>query len=143
MKPTAVTIALALLVPLSSFALPKDRMWQTGKVLDTEKNSYFAGLYGTGDQTGSVSVSGNKGTYSGSSTTTTTAKYRVYQNYVIESEKYVFLTEQRLRWIWSKPARLIVNGPVKFAVEKDKLYIIDEDGKEVETKIVKQILKPS
>jgi hypothetical protein len=61
---------------------------------------------------------------------------------VIESDKYVYLAEERLLWRWSKPAHLIVNGQVKFAVEKDTLYLLDEEGKEHEAKIVKQALKP-
>jgi hypothetical protein len=46
-----------------------------------------------------------------------------------------------LRWKWSKPANLTVNGPVKFAVEKRKLFVIDEDGKEHEMEIVKKVLR--
>jgi hypothetical protein len=34
-----------------------------------------------------------------------------------------------------------VNGPVKFAVEKRKLFVIDEDGKEHEMEIVKKVLR--
>ena len=37
---------------------------------------------------------------------------------------------------------LIINAPVRFAIEKRKLYVIDNDGKEHEAQIVKQILKP-
>jgi hypothetical protein len=40
---------------------------------------------------------------------------------------------------WSKPANP-VNGPVKYAVEKRKLLVMDEDGKEHEMEIVKKIL---
>ena len=34
-----------------------------------------------------------------------------------------------------------MNGPVQFAIEKDRLYIKSEDGTEHETKIVRKILK--
>ena len=51
------------------------------------------------------------------------------------------MAQQRLRWKWSKPANLTVNGPVKVAIEKDKLFLIGEDGKEHEASIVKKILK--
>ena len=56
----------------------------------------------------------------------------------------------RLTHIWrksgcggseSKPANLTVNGPVKYAVEKRKLYVLDEDGKEHEMEIVKKVLR--
>ena len=39
--------------------------------------------------------------------------------------------------------RHTVNGPVKYAIEKRKLYVIDDDGKEHEMEIVKRTLKTS
>jgi hypothetical protein len=36
---------------------------------------------------------------------------------------------------------LTVNGPVKYAVEKQTLFVIDEDGKEHEMEIVKKTLR--
>ena len=41
------------------------------------------------------------------------------------------------------PPRLAmtVNAPVRFALEKDKLYVVGEDGKEYELKLTKKILK--
>jgi hypothetical protein len=41
----------------------------------------------------------------------------------------------------SKPANLTVNEPITFAVEKRKLFVVDEDGKEHEMKIVKKALR--
>jgi hypothetical protein len=67
--------------------------------------------------------------------------YAVYQIFVIDGEGYRYEAAQRLRWIWSKAADLTVNGPVKYAVEKQKLFVLDEDGKEQEMKIVKKILR--
>ena len=37
-----------------------------------------------------------------------------------------------------KAANVTVNGPVKYAVEKRKLYVMDEDSKEHEMEIVKK-----
>jgi hypothetical protein len=120
---TQLIAATCLITILTGVAdAEKQRDWQTGKVLDTDRNRYFAGTYDSGSGFG-VPV------------------YRTYALYAIEAEKYVYLTEERLPWRWSKPARLIVNTPVKFAAEKRKLFIVDDDGKEHETKIVKQVLK--
>lgn len=47
----------------------------------------------------------------------------------------MYTASERLRWRWSKPVDLIVNGPVRFAVEKKKLYLLDEKGKEHEARI--------
>jgi hypothetical protein len=60
---------------------------------------------------------------------------------VIEGDKYVYLAQERLRWRWSKVANVTVNGSVKYAVEKRKLYVMDEDGKEHEMEIVKKTLR--
>lgn len=142
---------LIYLIALGSLATgaEKPRTWETGKVLDTERNRYFAGTYNSGSSSGTVNASGTtignnttvNGTYQGQSSGSPVAIYKTYATYVIESDKYVYQAEERLHWRWSKAASLIVNGPVKFAVEKHTLYLIDEDGKEHEAKIVKQVLK--
>jgi hypothetical protein len=67
----------------------------------------------------------------------------VYETFVIEGETRVYMAQERLRWKWSKPANLTVNGPVKFAAEKRKLFVIDDEGKGHEMEIVKQVLKPT
>lgn len=84
---------------------------------------------------------GNYGTYHGSTSTSQTAIYRVYETFIIEGETYTYVAQERLRWRWSKPANLTVNGPVRYAVEKRKLYVIDDDGKEHEMEVVKRILR--
>jgi hypothetical protein len=60
---------------------------------------------------------------------------------VIESDSYIYVARERLRWKWSKPADLTINGPIRFAVEKDHIFILDEDGKEHEGRITKKVLK--
>jgi hypothetical protein len=59
----------------------------------------------------------------------------------VEGDTYAYVAQERLRWKWSKPANLTVNGAVKYAVEKQKLSVIDDDGKELEMEIVKKILR--
>ena len=117
-----LVVLFVVTIATSAAGAEKQRNWQTGKVLDTDRNRYFVG---TDD---SASGFGDP-------------VYRTYARYAIEADKYVYLTEERLPWRWSKWARLIVNTPVRFAAEKRKLYIVDDDGKEHETKIVKQVLK--
>ena len=69
--------------------------------------------------------------------------YHVFQTFLIEGETHAYLAQQRLRWRWSKQANLTVNGTVKFAVEKQNLFVIDDDGKEHEMRIVKKVLRVS
>ena len=136
-------VAAFLLLGLAHIAVgaEKKRDWQMGKLLDSQRNRYFAGTVGNANTTGTAQANGNYGTYQGNTNTTQTAVYRVYESFLIEGETHAYLAQERLRWKWSKPANLTVNGPVKFAVEKRKLFVIDEDGKEHEMEIVKKVLR--
>jgi len=119
----------------------KAREWQTGKVLDSERSRYFAGTVGNANTTGTAQANGNYGSYQGHTNTSQTAVYRVYETFLIEGETHAYLAQERLHRRWSKPANLTVNGPVKFAIEKRKLFVIDDDGKEHEMEITKKILR--
>lgn len=132
----ATSLVLITLLTGTSWAKKKERVWQTGKLLDTDAVSHYAGS--VRDKSVPITI-GNR-TYGGPSDDFT-AVYRDYQTYVIEAGQYVYMCQQRLRGRRSKPVVLTVNGPVQFAIEKDSLYIKDEDGREHETKIVKKILK--
>lgn len=131
-------LCLAALICVVASGAEKKRDWQNGKVLDTNRQRYFAGTIANSNANGTVDSSGN---YHGSSNGGETAVYSVYETFVIEGEQYVYLAQERLRWRWSKPANVTVNGPVKYAVEKRNLYVLDEDGKEHEMEIVKKTLR--
>ena len=116
----------------------KLRDWKAGKVLDSERSRYFAGTFGGSNSSGTIS---DNGTYSGNTHGSQTAVYKVYETFVIEGDTEVYQAQEHIKWRWSKPANLTVNGPVKYAIEKRKLYVIDEDGKEHEMEVVKKTLK--
>ena len=137
----ALLLVLCLLTSISTFAAEKKREWQTGKVLDSERSRYFAGTVGSANTTGNAQANGNYGTYQGTTNTSQAAVYRVYQTFLIEGETTAYLAQERLAWRWSKAANLTVNGSVKFAIDKRKLYVTDEDGKEHEMEILKKILR--
>jgi hypothetical protein len=134
-------LILVALLASPAFGAAKQRDWQTGKVLDTQRQRYFAGTVANSNSSGTVDVDGNSGTYRGQSNGSSTAVYRVFETFVIEGDQYVYLAQERLRWRWSKAANVTVNGPVKYAVEKRKLYVMDEDGKEHEMEVVKKTLR--
>jgi hypothetical protein len=119
---------LVLMAGSVTFGATKQRDWQDGKVLDSQRSRYFAGTVGSGTTRGNVDE--DSGTFRGQTDSSSTAVYRVFEAFVIEGDKYVYLGQERLRWRWSKAANVTVNGPVKYAVEKRKLYVLDEDGKE-------------
>jgi hypothetical protein len=132
---------LPLLAPAP--AAEKARDWQDGKVLDTPNDQAITrGPVGSSSTTGNGQVNnGGYGTYQGQTTSTHHAVYRVYETFMIEGKTHVYVAQQRLKWKWSKPAMLTVNGPVKFAVDKRRLFVIDDEGKEYEMSIVKRVLK--
>jgi hypothetical protein len=135
----ALTIACVsfLLLARGIPAKEKERNWQTGKVVDMNRDKTYAGT--VENASGSATSSGNT-TY-GQANGSSTAVYRVYETYAIEAGDYVYVCEEHIKWRWSKPAVLTVNGPVQFAIEKDRIYIKSEDGSEHETKIIKKVLK--
>jgi hypothetical protein len=133
---TAVCVSF-LLVTTVAFSKDKQRQWQTGKVLDTTRDRTYVG--NVENASGTATSSGNS-TYAQASGSST-AVYRVYETYAIEAGDYVYVCQEHIKWRWSKPALLTVNGPVQFAIEKDHIYIKSEDGTEHETTIVKKVLK--
>jgi hypothetical protein len=64
----------------------------------------------------------------------------VYDRYVVESGDAAYLVE-RGRFKSSKPSLLRPYLSIKFAIDKKKIWLLDEEGKELETTILKQIEK--
>ncbi|MFZ0396009.1 MAG: PEGA domain-containing protein [Terracidiphilus sp.] len=83
------------------------------------------------------------GTYSSVRNSSTSgssiAVYRVYDNLVIEGDDSVYVTSERLRWRWSKAAHVAVNGTIRYYVDGRKLHVLDEDSKEHTIEILKEI----
>jgi len=136
MKRVAGIIALSTAICL---AAPKERAWQDARLLDNRDNPYFNakefGSAGPGLSTQTQAYS--EYTVSQNSS----ASKVVYDHYVIEGRTSAYLVEMgRLKDY--PAAHVIVRKGLKFAVEKSKLWFIDEDGKEVETKILKEVQRP-
>jgi len=157
MKPRLVAGFLLVSTSLLSAA----DQWRTGKVVDESRARYLAGVYNTGGSTtsssGTVSATGRStttgqvtttdvdGTYTGSSSTrysgTAVPLYKVYEGLIVEGDDMVYVTQERLRWRWSKPAHVTVNGNVRYYVDGRKLHVLDDDEKEHVVEIIKQIKK--
>jgi|GEM_PF-6520410 len=60
--------------------------------------------------------------------------------YVIDDGKYVYTASHTHRR-HDKALPVTVNAKIKFAVEKSKVYILDEEGEEHELKFVKKTLR--
>ncbi len=122
-------------------ASSKDRAWQSGRLLSVPNNNYFFNVTYTSDLEGSswAFTQGSDGRYTVSNQiAATTASPYTYDSYIIESQFCAYLV-QRMRPKTSPPARFPGTDGLKFAVEKNKLWVLDEEGREYETKVVKLI----
>ena len=111
---------IVLVVFISVFALAKDkapRDWKTGILFDmtSEKGSRLVGSYSANNGTayGSLHERRNDATY-----------------YAIESGDLIYVIKRTLTRRGDKQLILTINGPVKFAVEGENVYLMAEDGKE-------------
>lgn len=109
------------------------RDWQAGKLVETEQTKVPSGS--------TKNTSRDYDNNSSSSHTTTTEDYDTYQNYTIDGGTKIYVARERLLFPWSKPATTSVGEQVKFAVEKGKLYLMGDDGKEHKTSVVKVSMK--
>ncbi len=137
MRPFCLLLCLVLGVAMAA----KDRNWETGKVLDANHSRYLAGMVGSSQTIGNAQIYGNSGSYNESTSGARHAIYRTTETILIEGTEYAYFAEEAHRSRWKKNALLTVNAPVKFAIEKRKLYVIDDEGKEHEMEITKRVLR--
>jgi len=132
--------AVVVLVSVLS-AVASTRIWQSGTLTGTEQEKVKEGSTKTSSTEGSAKDKGNKTEFSKDTTTTTTDNYETYQIYTIENDKKVYVAKEHLLFPWSKSANETVGETVKFAAEKNRLYILDHDGKEHKATVVKVSMK--
>ncbi|MBM3740350.1 MAG: hypothetical protein FJW39_31735 [Acidobacteria bacterium] len=123
-----MTIIVAVVASLALVAQSR-RDWQQGICRDVTTDSKVVSLYS------SATASGN--TVTGS----TVPISIVHAYYVVEADDMIYIGAQRLRWRWSKPIDFTINRPIRFAVEKRDLYLLDEQGKEHKIELIKRIAK--
>lgn len=128
---------LALLAASTTVWAAAARNWQSGTLIETEQSKVREGSTKHSNTEGTVKDRGNKTDYSENKTTTTTDDLETYQTYTIKGAEKTYLAREHLLFPWSKPANATVGGTVKFAVDKSKLYLLDDDGKEHKTTVMK------
>ena len=134
-------LMICILLAAASYASAAHRDWQSGILSEVEQEKINEGSTRHTSTDGSAKNRGNKVDYSQNSTTTTTDNIETYQVYTIEGDKKIYIAREHLLFPWSKPADVTVGDSVKFAVEKGKLYILDDSGKEHKASIVKVRMK--
>lgn len=128
---TLIVLAAALIA-----AAPKNRDWQTGMVLDPQDNLYFGHTYS--HPTDATMSFGDARTGSQIHVgTRSPGDDFVLDQYVVESESYVYLA-QTMRLRSNKPFRLPANMPVKFAIDKKRIWLLDAEGNEYQANIAKR-----
>jgi hypothetical protein len=128
-------LILCLALTLSVSVKGQSRNWQTGTLLETEQQKVLEGS--TSNRTNSDNANSHD------STTTKTDNYDTYQVFTISSGQTIYVAREHLFFPWSKPTLTTVGAPVKFAVEKNDLYVMDAEGKQHKMGIVKVALKTS
>jgi hypothetical protein len=136
-----VSTAVVLVSVLSAMAATRN--WQSGTLTGTEQEKVKEGSTKTSSTEGTAKDKGNKTEFSKDTTTTTTDNIETYQVYTIETDKRVYVAKEHLLFPWSKSANVTVGETVKFVPEKNKIFILDDDGKEHKATIVKVSMKGS
>ena len=143
MNSKLVMCGLLLIAAATTAVAANARNWQQGTLTETEQSKVKEGSTKNSNTDGTAKNRGNKTDYSQNTTTTTTDNYETYQTYTIQGEHKTYVAREHLLFPWSKPANVTVGEPVKFAVEKNKLYLLDEDGKEHKATVAKVSLNPA
>ena len=139
MKRIRLAAALLPAVLLAS-TLALANAWQTGKLMDTEKQEVPTGStthYNT-------DAKANNGRYSQNSTAHTTDDTDTYQVFTIQTHTKTYIVRQKLNFPWSKPANIALGEEVKFTIQGNKMTILDDDQKQQKATIVKaSVTQPS
>jgi hypothetical protein len=130
-------LAAALLPALLlSTALAFAADWQTGKLMDTEKQEVPSG------STTHYNSDRNKdGSRSGSAHTTQDTD--TYQVFTIQTHTKTYVVREKLNFPWSKPANITLGEDVKFQLQGNKMTILDDDQKQHKASIVKASITPT
>lgn len=136
---TCLLLGCAALV----FAADRQRNWQTGTLLETEKQQVRQGSTRTTNSDIDAKDKKGKTQYSGTTTSTETENYDNFQVYTIDAGGTTYVAREKLLFPWSKPAATTVGSKVQFAVEKNTLYVLGEDGKQHKAGIMKASMKPA
>ncbi|HEY1215671.1 MAG TPA: hypothetical protein VGE93_18720 [Bryobacteraceae bacterium] len=134
MKPAMFSAGCLLVAAIALCAWGADNSleWKSGTLLETEKQQVRTGNTQTTNSDGTIKEKqkGKKADYSQTTTSRTTEDYDTFQVYTIQGDGRTYMARERLLFPWSKPANLSVGEKVKYVVQKNTLYLLDDDGKQ-------------
>lgn len=134
--------SVLLAVTLCAGASDSPREWKSGTLLETEKQEVRTGSTKRTNSDGTIKDKGNKADYSETTTSTTTEDHDTFQVYTIQGDTKTYIARERLLFPWSKPANVTVGEKVKYVVQKNTLYLLDDDGKQHKAGISKVSMQP-
>lgn len=137
------SVCLFFSIALVAQAATAVRNWHSGTLVSSEQSKVLQGSTWNSNTDASAKNRGNKTDYSRNTTTTSTDNYDTFQVFTIETPHKSYVVREKLNFPWSKPANITVGEPVKYVVEKNKMYLLDDDGKEHKTSIDKVSMNTS
>jgi hypothetical protein len=132
--------ALGLLLTAISLiaGAPEGLEWKTGTLLATAQTQQELGTMARSHASGMTMGTGGMNMGQMNGTSSSSVRYATWRGYAIKGDGMNFTVTYRLKW--RHFPNLTVNGPVKYAVKKDKFYLVDEDGKSFELSILEKAL---
>ena len=131
MKSLSFIVASVLLcLAISASGADNSRDWKSGTLLETEKEQVLTGNTRRTNRDSTVKDKGRKTEYSQTTTSKKTDDYDTFQIYTIEDDSRTYIARERLLFPWSKPASVSVGEKVKFVVQKNTMYLLDDEGKQ-------------
>ena len=119
-----IVVVVALTSP--AFGGKKNRDWQTGKLVDSQRSQNVVGAV-------------ERPPVGFDSRRRTNNVYEIRDTFVIETDSYTYTASEVVRG--TKPPNVTVNGPVKFAVDGTTMYLLDDGGKEHKADVTKKVLR--
>ena len=129
-------LAISLLLAGFGQAKEKDHDWKKGTLVATDQSREMAGSHAE-----------TAGTYARplGLDTDTAMLYRTWRIYVIQGEGYTFKVQCTVRprkrlFVPAYVPNVTVNGPLHYAFEEGKFFLLDEDGKYFEMTVLEKAL---
>ena len=133
--------AVLLVLVLAPIALAGTRHWKSGTLTATEQQKVAEGSTQSTNSDATYKNKGNRTDYSQNTTTTTSDNTETYQTYTIDAGNKIIVAKEHLLFPWSKPANVNVGEPVKYVMDRGKVIILDDDGKEHKASVVSASMK--
>ena len=126
MQMRMVVVAVFLLLP--ALHGKEAKVYEAGIIIiDTGVQRVYTGSHGTGSPTSDYA--GRSGSADSSRISS-----RVYSDFVIKTATHRYIASQIHGWAWTKSLLLTIDAPVRFRIDRNNLYLLDQSGKEWKTR---------